>query len=445
MTQLSAACRSFVALLAAALLAACAETPKHLELEPTKRQHPQGPAIRGELTTRQRIALPADSLAVVELREMGGEGSVVADWRRTLLGQQPPIRFELVYDPAQLDTAKRYGLRAAIFVGGQPIWASEAKPVALAGGGHLEAGTLVLAPYQVLAFASTLVCGERRAQFGIGKRDGRDSAQLLVGERRYDLRQVPAASGARYEAIDDPRTTVWNKGERTTVTVGGEVWPECVTEKAEKAAVATAAAAPLRLRGNEPFWLVEIGSTLRLRTPESTLEGPAPQAQAGDGVRRYEGSLQGRPIAIAVRDQRCVDTMSGMPHPYTAEVRFDGRHLKGCGGNPADLLVGPEWVVEDLSGGMAERSRATLAFGANGRLGGRAFCNNFFATYTLTGEALTIGKTGTTRMACAPELMQQEARFLDILQQVQRFELAADGALVLLSGDGRRIKARRGP
>lgn len=447
MMPMTATLRCFAALLATALLAACA-TPKYPELEPTKRQAAQGPAIVGELATRQRIALPADSLAVVELRELGGQGSVVADWRRTLLGQQLPIRFELIYDPAQIDAAKNYGVRAAVIAGGQPLWVSEAKPVKPAGGGSTDAGTLLLAPYQALAFASTLDCGGRQAQFGIARRDGQDLPQLVVGERRYDLRQVPSASGARYEAIGDPRTSVWNKGERTTVTVGGEVWPECETRKAEAAASAAAAASaspPLRLRGNEPFWLLEIGATLRLRTPESTLEGPAPKMQAGDGVRRYEGSLQGRPISATVSNQRCVDSMSGMPYPFTAEVRFDGRSMKGCGGDPAELLLGPEWVVEEITGGMLDRSRATLAFGADGRLSGRASCNSFFASYTLTGEGLGIGRAGTTRMACAPELMQQEARFLDILQKVQRFEIAADGALVLASGDGRRIKARRGP
>jgi len=427
-------------LFAVALLAACADTPKYPELEPTKRQAAQGPAIRGELTYRQRIALPPEVMAVVELRELGGNGSVVADWRRTLLGQQVPIRFELVYDPAQLDAAKSYGLRAAIFERGQPIWASEPRPVAIAGG-SIDAGTLLLAPYQALAFASLLKCGERSALFGIGRRDGRDAPQLVIGERRYDLKPVPAASGARYEAVGDPRTSVWNKGDRATVTVGGVAWPECEVQNTP----AAAAASPLRLRGNEPFWLLEIGARLTLRTPDSTLEGPAPQLQVRDGVRRYEGTLQGRPISVEAKPQRCADSMTGMPYPLTAEVRFDGRVMKGCGGNPADLLTGPEWVVVDITGGMAERSQATLGFGSDGRLAGRASCNRFTSSYTLSGEGLSIGQTATTRMACEPPLMQQEGRFLDILQKVQRFEIAADGALALIAGDGRRITARRGP
>jgi heat shock protein HslJ/uncharacterized lipoprotein YbaY len=427
------------ALPCAVLVAACAPPPRHPELGPSRRPVATGPLIRGELTYRQRIALPPDSLAVVELRDNAGNGPVVAEWRRTLAGQQVPIRFELAYDPARLGAAASYALRGAIFAGGQPAWASEPRLVTV-GGGDVDAGTLMLAPYRPMAFASTLVCGDRRALFGIGKRDGRDVPQLAVGERRYDLREAVSASGARYEAIDDPRTSVWNKGNRATVTVGGEPWPEC-----EVVPVAAAAAPPrLQARGNEPFWSLDIDATLRLRTPSATLEGPAPQRQMTDGVRRYDGTLDGRPISVTAREQRCADTMTGMPHPLTVEMQFDGRTLRGCGGNPADLLVGREWVVEDIGGGMIDRSRATLAFAPDGRLAGRASCNSYTATYTLSGEGLAIGKGATTMMACAPSLMQQEDRFLDILHNARRFEITDSGALVLITADNRRITARRG-
>jgi len=283
-----------------------------------------------------------------------------------------------------------------------------------------------------------LQCGDRVATFGIAKRDGRDVPQLVVGERRYDLRQVVAASGARYEAIDDPRTTAWSKGDRFTLVVGGDSWPECEGQRA-----AGASAAFVRARGNEPFWAVEIDRTLRLRTPDRALEGPAPVARLDDGARRYDGTLEGRPIRVVLREQRCTDTMSGMPHPLSAEVQFDGRTYRGCGGDPADLLVGTEWAVEDITRGMLDGSRATLNFGSDGTLSGRASCNMFTTTYKLSGEGLAIGRTAATMMACAPELMQQEGRFLDILQQANRFEISDTGALLLFAPDGRRITARR--
>jgi heat shock protein HslJ/uncharacterized lipoprotein YbaY len=425
-------------LAAALLLVGCESPPTHPQLEPSKQQRVEGPLIRGELTYRQRIALPPDSIAVVELRDSAGNGPVVAEWRRTLGGQQVPIRFEMPYDPQKLKAGERYAVRGAIFAGGQPAWASDAKPVT-PGGGNVEAGTLLLAPYQPLAFASVLKCGDRIATFGVGKRDGRDVPQLVVGDRRYDLREVVAASGARYEAIDDPRTTMWNKGTRATLVVGGEAWPECEMQRAG----GTPAAATVRARGNEPFWSVEIDQTLRFRTPDRTVEGPAPAARLQDGVRRYEGTLDGRSISVALREQRCSDTMTGMPHPLSAEVQFDGRTYRGCGGNPADLLLGREWVVEDITGGMVDRSRATLNFAADGNLSGRASCNTFTTTYKLSGEGLAIGKTAATMMACAPSLMQQEGRFLDILQNARRFEITDTGALMLVTADDRRITARR--
>jgi heat shock protein HslJ len=46
-------------------------------------------------------------------------------------------------------------------------------------------------------------------------------------------------------------------------------------------------------------------------------------------------------------------------------------------------------------------------------------------------------------MACAPSVMQQEDRFLDILQKARRFEINAAGTLLLFAPDGRRIAARR--
>jgi heat shock protein HslJ len=135
--------------------------------------------------------------------------------------------------------------------------------------------------------------------------------------------------------------------------------------------------------------------------------------------------------------------MSGMPYPLTAEVVVSGRAFRGCGGEPEALLIGAEWVVEDISGIAVDRSRATLDFGVDGRLAGRAACNVYTTTYKLTGESLTIGATATTMMSCEPSLMEQERRFLEILQRVRTFDVTDTGALVLRDELGRGITARR--
>ena len=106
-------------------------------------------------------------------------------------------------------------------------------------------------------------------------------------------------------------------------------------------------------------------------------------------------------------------------------------------------LQGVEWVVEDIGGGgVIDNSRATLNFGRDGKLTGRASCNSYTATYTWSGSSLSIGQGASTMMACAPALMDQERRFVDILQGVQRYEFSDTGALVLVDGQGRKVTAR---
>ena len=65
------------------------------------------------------------------------------------------------------------------------------------------------------------------------------------------------------------------------------------------------------------------------------------------------------------------------------------------------------------------------------------------ATYLLTGEGVTITMPISTMRGCAPPLMSQEQAFLEALRGVQRFAIAADGALTLHAADGTTIMAKR--
>lgn len=101
-------------------------------------------------------------------------------------------------------------------------------------------------------------------------------------------------------------------------------------------------------------------------------------------------------------------------------------------------------MVEEIdSTGIIEGSQPTLNFSAEGRVSGKASCNSHTGKYVLGGEGLSVGPTAATIMACDPRLMQQEQAFLARLETIRRFELAADGALLLISEDQRSIRARR--
>lgn len=289
---------------------------------------------------------------------------------------------------------------------------------------------------EVMVIDTRLLCGERTAAVARAGEEEREITRLTVGAERFELRETVTASGARYEAVGDPATFVWFKGPRATLSVRGEVWPDC-------AVVAEGIAAPLIARGNEPFWRIDLGERLMFTAEDLRIEGPAPPMHIVQGERRHAGPVDGRMIEIAVSPRICRDSMSGMPFPFSVEATVEGRHYRGCGGEPVTLLTGGDWSVEEIGGAMVDGSEATLGFGEDGRLAGRASCNLFTTSYELSGEALTVGVTATTRMACAPVLMEQERRFLEILQKVRQFDIDETGALVLTDVDGRRILARR--
>ena len=201
-----------------------------------------------------------------------------------------------------------------------------------------------------------------------------------------------------------------------------------------------------RAHGNEPFWGLEISPTaITFLTPDDpplTLPSPAPALVTGR--RRYTTRGGGHQLTATVADRVCTDGMSGMTYPSSVTVVVDGREYRGCGGDPASVLQGAEWVVEDVNGtGIIDRSRLTLNFSADNRIFGDAGCNTYNGRYTLTGEGLTVASPVTTLRACAESLMQQEDRFLKVLANVRRFEITSTGALVLHTDDGRSITARR--
>ena len=64
-------------------------------------------------------------------------------------------------------------------------------------------------------------------------------------------------------------------------------------------------------------------------------------------------------------------------------------------------------------------------------------------SFTLTGEGLSFGPAAGTMMACPPDLMAVERRFLTSLEPVNRFDFAEDGTLEMFAGDSAVIRARR--
>jgi heat shock protein HslJ len=124
-------------------------------------------------------------------------------------------------------------------------------------------------------------------------------------------------------------------------------------------------------------------------------------------------------------------------------------HTGGEGGGgvsmPASGLAGTEWRVTEIAGAPADvTSDATLRFDAGGLVSGSTGCNKFTGMAVIETDNLTFTPLATTRLACAPELMAQEQRFLGAIQEVRRFVVDADGRLQLQGvGGGPLVRLTR--
>lgn len=109
-----------------------------------------------------------------------------------------------------------------------------------------------------------------------------------------------------------------------------------------------------------------------------------------------------------------------------------------------ETLAGSEWVPLEIDGAAAsERTRAFVRFGGDGRLSGNSGCNRFTGSYEIDGATLRIGPdVAMTRMACPPEVMDEEARLMRALEAVRGF--SRDGiALDLTAEDGMAVLRMR--
>lgn len=387
---------------------------------------PETRTISGQLSYMQRIALGPDSLAVVEFRNDDDE--VLGETRFNSEGRQVPLPFAL-HVPINIDGQ----VQGAIWSAGRPTWVSD--PVAIeAGDEPLEIDTLLLQPFTPMGFSTVMRCGETDIEIGFID----DHARLRVDGETIDLFPVPAASGAKFTAPDDPDTFFWSRGTSALVSLAGERLPECVSAVPTKAP-------SFRGRGNEPGWSLRItGDQLQLSLDygKREIETQLPPPASSDGVKVYQ--LPDEDINIRISDQLCNDSMTGMPYPSTVALEVQGQRLNGCGGEPRALLEGPEWTIKALAGEpLPDDVSVTIQFLDDDRVAGNSGCNRFMGGYELTGEGISFGRLAGTMMACPEPQMQTEQRFLEQLQAVVRFEVLPDQGLALVTTDGKQILAER--
>jgi heat shock protein HslJ len=97
------------------------------------------------------------------------------------------------------------------------------------------------------------------------------------------------------------------------------------------------------------------------------------------------------------------------------------------------------WTLQTIEGTPAaashSRGQAQLSLrAASQHLSGFAGCNTLSGRYIQRGTSLVLKPLATTRMACEPQAMQQETRFLQALATVDTYRIEGR-QLSLLQGD----------
>ena len=125
--------------------------------------------------------------------------------------------------------------------------------------------------------------------------------------------------------------------------------------------------------------------------------------------------------------------------------------LVGCGGRggeksaeAGDPLANTAWELQFIRRTSALPDVTVTAEFKEGRIGGKASCNQYFASYEVKGDSLRIGPAGATKMLCPEPVMEQEDLFLKFLQEAKTFRIQ-DGRLEIFRTDGEALTFRPTP
>ncbi|MEM7500573.1 MAG: META domain-containing protein [Pseudomonadota bacterium] len=113
-----------------------------------------------------------------------------------------------------------------------------------------------------------------------------------------------------------------------------------------------------------------------------------------------------------------------------ALVALQGRQQAGQQlGEGAARWVGTDWRPVNAD------SEVSVRFDADGSVSGFGGCNEFFGAIERTDQTLAVGPLGTTRRACAEDVMARERSFLKALESLVAID-REDNALLLRGEDG---------
>jgi heat shock protein HslJ len=226
------------------------------------------------------------------------------------------------------------------------------------------------------------------------------------------MKRVAADSGERFEAEGDPSTFFLSDGAAATLSINGRECPKYVLTRS--------------FLGGDEFTLTVDGKNYAMKIAISA-SGAKYEAEDDPSTTLW-GKGNAAFLVVGGQDYLGYDTWRPDGEIWLPDQNF-----------PTEV----EWTVASIAGlEVIPDSTVTITFHSDGKLGGRASINNYTSSWIASGYRLIIVDGASTQMAGPPDLMDQEARFLKFLPEIDRFDFRKEG-LALINKDDEEILLRR--
>ena len=115
---------------------------------------------------------------------------------------------------------------------------------------------------------------------------------------------------------------------------------------------------------------------------------------------------------------------AGMPGPYLVVPGGRVDVQQAADRNESAVTPAGRWLAEDIGGGgVLDRLQTILELAADGTVSGTGGCNRMMGKAVISGETMSFSPIASTRMACTPAAMAQEAKFFKALEAVKTWRI----------------------
>jgi len=178
--------------------------------------------------------------------------------------------------------------------------------------------------------------------------------------------------------------------------------------------------------------------------PAEGRQVPIPFELSFDPARIEPTHTYGLRAAINASGQMLFESDAPMPVITQGNSPEVSLVLKRSSPDPAAgaaSLANTSWRLTDLGGTpVLPDAEATLEFPEPGKVAGHGSCNRFAGTVEFTGDRLQVGRLAATRMACAEPITVQETKYLQALQEAERFGFEGGGLVIHCKGMGQPLR-----